>query len=203
MNNQKKVWENIAPSWNIYKKIPSPTVKNFLKQINGNILDLGCGSGRNFLKLKNSKIFAVDFSPKMIKYAKETANKKKINTSLYTMDASKLDFPDNFFNGILCWALLHCIKGKNKRKKILKEIKRTLKPNGKLLISCWGKKSPRLKNQKKECFVPWTIKENFKEKRYTYIYDLSELKKELKDTGFFIEKIWEQRNINAICQKVS
>lgn len=203
MEKQNKVWDKIANSWNKYRKVISPTVKDFLKNSNGKILDLGCGSGRNLIYKKDQEYYCVDFSKKMIELAKKNAKEKKINANFFVMKSNKLNFKDNYFDSVLCWALLHCIDSKEKRKKTLKEIYRVLKPNAKALISTWSNNSPRLKNKPKECFVPWSIKENIKEQRYTYIYDLEELKEDLEDIGFKIEIIWEERNINAICTKVS
>ena len=59
--NQEKVWDTIAPEWEKVRQTPSPTVINFLKDKKGKILDLGCGSGRNFLKNKNYQVYGTDF----------------------------------------------------------------------------------------------------------------------------------------------
>ena len=53
MENQEKVWDNIAEEWHEYKKMPPLNVVNFLKEHSGKILDIGSGSGRNLAKIKN------------------------------------------------------------------------------------------------------------------------------------------------------
>jgi ubiquinone/menaquinone biosynthesis C-methylase UbiE len=201
--NQKTVWNKIAPAWAEYRTVVSPTVKNFLKDKKGKVLDLGCGSGRNFEKKKGRKIYAVDFSEEMLSYAKSEAENKKIDVEFICASSEKLPFEDNYFDSILCWAVMHCVETEEKRKKTISEMYRVLKPNSSALISTWGRNSPKLKDKEKECFVPWASKLEKSQERYTYIYDLDELKKQLEDAGFKIVKIWEERNINAIVQKVS
>jgi len=201
--SEKDVWNEIAPSWNKYKNKPSVTAEDFLRNTRGKVLDLGCGSGRNFVKVKGQELYATDFSEEMIDFAKSRAKKKKMDVNSGVMDAESLLFEDNFFDGVLCFAVLHCIKGEKKRKKVLQEIYRVLKPGGHALISAWGWQSARLRNKGKEDLVPWTVSSDNKVLRYNYIFDLNELEKELKDVGFKIDKLWEERNVNAIVVKSS
>lgn len=212
VENQEKVWDEIAENWNEYRDVPSPTVENFLKNREGKLLDAGCGSGRNFKAIsKDVEVYAVDFSNEMLKLAKKNAKKLKLNASFEKAEVNKLPFDDSIFDSAICIAVLHCIKSKSKRQKAIKELYRVLKKNSEVLISVWGKNSPRLKNQPKECYVSWSVKSNKKfrkgeqdkkQERYTYIYDLEELKKEVLAVGFEIEGIWEERNVNVIARKI-
>lgn len=211
MENQAKVWDEIALKWNEFREVPSPSVVEFLKDKKGKILDLGCGSGRNFSAInKQSEVYGVDFSKEMLKYAEEKAKSLKIKASFEKTKASKLPFEDNFFDCVICVAVLHCIPSKKERISTMEEIYRTLKKNETAFISSWGKNSPRLKGKPKECFVSWVVRsekefrkgeQGVKKERYTYIYDLEELKKEVLGVGFKIENIWEERNVNVIVRK--
>ena len=69
--DQKKLWDNIAPEWTKFKTRPIEHTKEFLKKQTGNVLDLGSGAGRHLQKIKNGKMYLVDFSKEMIKHAKE------------------------------------------------------------------------------------------------------------------------------------
>jgi ubiquinone/menaquinone biosynthesis C-methylase UbiE len=190
---------------------------------------LGCGSGRNFSAMthtsvspagvifnnnsgqkKDVNLYAVDFSGEMIKFADKKAKELKLNAKIEKSESDKLSFEDNFFDSTICVAVLHCIDSKKKRVNTLKEIYRTLKPGSEAFISTWGKNSPRLKGKGKECFVSWSVKNDkesrkgereIKQERYTYVYDLEELEKEVLYAGFKIEKIWEERNVNVIVRK--
>ena len=212
VKDQAKVWDEIAGKWNEFREVPSPTVIEFLKDKHGKILDLGCGSGRNFSAMtKDSELYAVDFSEEMLVHAKEKAEKLGLKVDLVHSYSGKLKFKDNFLDSIICVAVLHCIPTKEERVNTIKEIYRTLKKGSSALISVWGKNSPRLKNKGKECFVSWTVKSDkesrkgekeIKQERYTYVYDLEELKKEVLEAGFKIENIWEERNVNVIVKKL-
>lgn len=201
MENQKKVWDKIAEKWAEYRRETPITVEKFLENKSGKILDLGCGSGRNCIKLnKDEKYYCLDFSSEMLKKAKE--NLKNQNADFILSETDNIPFENNFFDNCICYAVLHCISEKEKRVQTLKEIYRTLKIGGYALISVWGKNSPRLKNKEKECFISWTTENNEKTERYTYVYDLNELKEEIEKMNFKIINIWEERNINVIVQKV-
>jgi len=212
VENQARVWDEIAGKWNEFREVPSPTVIEFLREKRGRILDLGCGSGRNFSAMaQDVDLYAVDFSEEMLVHAKEKAEKLGLKADIIHSYSGKLKFKDNYFDSIICVAVLHCISTKEERVNTIKEIYRTLKKGSSALISVWGKNSPRLKNKGKECFVSWTVKNDkparkgeaeIKQERYTYVYDLEELKKEVLDVGFEIENIWEERNVNVIVKKL-
>lgn len=203
MENQEKTWDKIASKWDDYRKEAFPITKNFLENKGGKILDLGCGSGRNCLKLKkDTTYYCVDFSSEMLKLAEKNLKEKQIKAKFFHTKSNKLPFEDNFFDAIIFYATLHCIETNVERRETLKELFRTLKPKSQALISTWGKNSPRLKNKEKESYMPWTIKESEKVQRFTYIYKLEELKKEIEDIGFKIIEISEDINIHAIVEKI-
>lgn len=205
---QQQVWDKVADKWNAYRTKPPKIVEDFLSQIpkDSKILDLGCGSGRNFKAFNqknNLEIYAQDFSKEMLKHAKVNAKKLKLNIQTVHSPSTKIPFKDNFFDSIICIALLHCLT-LNQTKKTLKELHRVLKPKSKALITVWSRNSKRLRNKPKESFITWTIeKEKLPEKqpRYTYIFEKQELESLLKKSGFKIIKTWEERNINAIIEK--
>jgi len=211
MENQEKVWDEIASNWNKFREVPSPSVIKFLEDKKGKILDLGCGSGRNFSAMKKDvELYAVDFSERMLKFAEEKSEKLGLKFELKKSKTNKIPFEDNFFDSAICIAVLHCIPSKEEKIETMREIYRTLKIGGTAFISVWGRNSPRLKNKGKECFVSWSVKNDkeirkeereIKQERYTYVYDFDELKKEIEGVGFKIEEIWEERNINVIVRK--
>jgi len=203
MMEQEKVWDVAGRPWKDFRVSTPKDVENFLAGKNGKILDVGCGSGRNFLRIDGLDWYGIDFSGVMLKYAKKHAVEKGIGVELAKGSVDELPYEDNFFDYVLFYATLHCVDSAKKRKKSLEEVFRILKSGGEVLISVWGRGSPRLKNKDKECFVPWTVRGgDEKVQRYTYIYDLEELKKDLEDVGFEIVKIWEDVNVNAIVRKV-
>jgi ubiquinone/menaquinone biosynthesis C-methylase UbiE len=107
-----------------------PLVKEIQKSESGRILDVGCGNGNLFRFLPDGKyeLHGIDFSENMIGQAKRNC---KTQASFSVADAEHLPFDDNSFDIIVCNASFHhyiCPDA------VLKEMRRVLKPSGKLLI---------------------------------------------------------------------
>lgn len=197
--SQKEVWNSVAPLWKDYRTKSPDFVKDFLKNKKGNILDLGCGSGRNFSAIKG-KVFAVDFSPEMLKYAKQLAKKLKIKAEFFETEASNLPFKDNFFDSAIYIASLQCIDTEEARQNSLKELFRVLKPGAKALISVWSKNSKALHGRTGKLQIGWA-KDNKQIKRYYFIYEREQLKSALRSKGFKIISVKEDSNIMIVVQK--
>ncbi|MBU1164203.1 class I SAM-dependent methyltransferase [Patescibacteria group bacterium] len=105
---------------------------------NTDILDIGCGSGRTTVPLYNQgyKVIGVDITPEMIETAKQVAKKNNLNIDYRMGDATKLEFGDNTFDGIIFanngWSQ---IPGKASRQQALNEFYRVLKPGGILILT--------------------------------------------------------------------
>ncbi len=185
--NQEQVWDEIAPNWKEVRQVPIKEAVDFLKDAEGNILDLGCGSGRNFVKSKGT-IYGVDFSKRMLTYAKLNAKKKDIKAILIKTEGHKLPFEDNFFDRAIFIATLHCITSKEKREQALRELLRVMKPKSRALITVWNKAQPKFKEEKKEVLRGWSFNgERFE--RYYYLYDKKELVSLVNKVGFKIIKV--------------
>lgn len=197
--NQKEIWDSIAVPWKTFRVKPIKETQEFLKDKSGNVLDLGCGSGRNFMKIKGT-IYGVDFSEKMLKHAKEYAEKNKIKVRLIKSDAVNLPFKKNFFDAGIFVAVLHCISNEEDREKSLKELLRVLKPNAEALISVWDYNQKKFKNKDKESFISWGY-EGKKYQRYYYLYEKDEFLNLLKNIGFKILKIMDKSNSFGLYSK--
>lgn len=102
----------------------------FFKNV-GHILDIGCGGGRTSFSLASlgNKVTAIDLSPSLIKAAKERLVKEPANIEFFVKDARHLDYPDNYFDGIVfSFNGIGYIVRKEGKVRFLKEVKRTLKP---------------------------------------------------------------------------
>jgi len=186
--NQEQVWDSIAEDWRKFRERTPTEVEDFLKSKRGRVLDIGCGSGRNFIENKKIVFYGVDFSEKMLNFAKQNAKKRKIKAKLFKSKAQALPFKDNFFDSAIFISTLHCIDTKEKRKKALAELYRVMKPDSEAMISIWNKKAKKnIPRESKEGFVIWR-KGDRKLERYYYFYDEKELKKDLEECGFKIMK---------------
>jgi len=67
------------------------------------ILDIGCGSGRTTFPLfeKGFNVIGIDITPEMIDIAKKIALSKNLQIDFRIGDATKLEFPDNYFDGAI------------------------------------------------------------------------------------------------------
>jgi len=198
MESQKKVWDKIAKEWYKFKTIPAKHTLEFLRNKTGNVLDLGSGAGRHLVKIENGKMYLVDFSKEMIELAKKKAKEKKIYAEFFVSDLTKFPFDDDFFDSAICISALHCVEGKENRKKSIKELFRVLKPGAEAEIGVWNIKSKRFKNAPKEKFVKWRDKGA----RYYYLYDEDEIHELFKETGFKIKSTHNsEMMINFVAEK--
>lgn len=191
--NQEKVWNGIAKVWKGYRKHTLSEARNFLKNKRGKVLDLGCGSGRNFIKAENIEFYGVDFSKEMLNFAKKRIDKDKINVTLKKSEANDLPFENDFFDSAICISVIHCLENEKKREKALKELSRVLKPNAEAMISVWNKNQERFKNSEKEIWISWKVNENIFE-RYYYLYEKEEFLDLLKKVGFEILEVLENED---------
>ncbi|MEM1513907.1 MAG: class I SAM-dependent methyltransferase [Candidatus Thermoplasmatota archaeon] len=192
MNN----WDKIAKDFDATRKFPWKECLDFIKNINGICLDLGCDGGRHLLPItKKCLAVGADISFSMLEIAKE----KVKDAFLVCCDARNLPFLDETFDNALFIATLHNIEGKEGRRKALKELRRVLKKDGKALISVWAKWQDRFifhfikkflkKGEHGDILIPW--KKNGEEiMRFYHLYSRREFKKDLKESGFKIEKAW-------------
>ena len=180
--NQKQVWNQIAPEWHEFKKLPAESTIEFLKKQKGKILDFGSGSGRHLIKIPNAKIYELDFSQKMIELAKEKAKEKKIESEFVVSSMTKTPYEDNFFDSAICISALHCLKSQD-QKKAIKELYRILKPKAKAFIGVWNKNSKRFKKVKtNEKMIGWRDLG----KRYYYLFSEAEVHNLFEKAGFEI-----------------
>lgn len=106
------------------------------------VLDLGCGEGRHvhgLYLLGDLDIVGVDLNEGSLKKAADglatlpkPANDETGKVAFQTGDATALDFADNSFDAIICSEVLEHLPDYDAA---LKEIRRVLKPDGKLCIS--------------------------------------------------------------------
>ncbi|MBI2233018.1 MAG: class I SAM-dependent methyltransferase [Candidatus Aenigmarchaeota archaeon] len=184
--NQRHVWNVLASPWKAYRRRVWPETKQFLGSRSGLILDLGCGSGRNFERV-NGKIVGLDFSENMLKFAKQCKKERNIDAGLVCGNLTSLPFEDETFDAAIYISTLQCIEGKQNRKKALKELHRVLRKNSELLLTCWNRDQPRFRG-KREDSIPWSV-EGKKLMRYYYLFGQKELQKLLESAGFEIMEL--------------
>jgi len=107
---------------------------------NESVLDIGCGDGKLTIEIAkrvpDGYVVGIDNSEEMISFARKTFPKDKYpNVDWQLMNATEIDF-DNEFDAAYSNAVLHWIKD---HIAILRGVKRSLKPGGRILFQMAGK----------------------------------------------------------------
>ena len=100
---------------------------------NGRLLDVGCGTGRAVMALSQLgyKVVGIDLSLPMLLAGRELSDEAELSTA----DLLQLPFQDQPFGAILMFfgALQH-IPGRHQRQQALAELRRVIRPEGRLVI---------------------------------------------------------------------
>jgi demethylmenaquinone methyltransferase/2-methoxy-6-polyprenyl-1,4-benzoquinol methylase len=100
------------------------------------VLDAASGTGDFALEFKkitgdSGKVAAVDFSNEMLDVLRIKSEKMKLDIECYRQDVSAMDFPDNYFD---IASIGYGVRNFDNPVKVLSEIARVLKNNGKIVI---------------------------------------------------------------------
>lgn len=154
------------------------------------LLDVGCGTGEilNTLanKYKSAKLYGLDISPEMINVAKRKNKSKKIN--YICGDSEKIPFEDNTFDILITSESFHHYPNS---REVLKEFKRVIKPNGKLIL-CDMYRPIIIRN-----FMNFMF--NFTKTGDVKIYTKNEIFNLLKDYNYK-DITWEKYYSSFICE---
>jgi len=199
--NQEEIWNGIANPWKTYVVKRLPIVEEFLVGKKGKVIDLGCGNGRNMIPSKKIKYYGVDFSEGQLKHAEYRIKKEKINGILFKQDGSDLSFfKNNMFDYGLFMATLHCIEGKENRKKVLYEFYRVLRNKSEALISVWNSEDKRFDKVSRDIYMSWK-EDRIPYMRYYYLYKKKEFLNLLEKTGFEILEFYDAREHDRFSKK--
>lgn len=124
----------ISPVRKVFVKLHSSSrnlklVKNMLKE-NDKVLDVGCGLGftGEYLSRKGFSVTGVELDPGLVKRVKKYAS-----YDLDNQNAAELPYENASFDSAILMYVLHHIPTEH-HKKVLSEISRILKKNGKLIM---------------------------------------------------------------------
>ena len=97
------------------------------------VLDYGCGSGRLgiYFSLHGADVRAFDLSAEGIKVAQNAARRYGVSAEFEQMDAEELSYPDNFFDVVAGFGVLHHVI---KYRGAASHLHRVLKPGGQALF---------------------------------------------------------------------
>ncbi len=170
MKNQKvveKIYEKFGPYYNfVFGKLlfqeGRETAIEFLElKEKAKVLEVGVGTGLTLpLYPRDCKVVGVDLSESMLKEAQELILKKKLkNASVKIMDATKLEFPDNSFDGVLGNLF---ISATSYPEEALLEMKRVCKPGGMIVLMNHFKSENPVVGAVESAFNPVAVSLGFK-----------------------------------------
>jgi ubiquinone/menaquinone biosynthesis C-methylase UbiE len=107
------------------------------------VLDVGCGTGSLAIAAKRQvgptgSVCGLDASPEMIARAEMKARRAKVDVGFKNAFAQSLPFPDAKFDVVLTTIMLHHLP-KEARRQLAGEIRRVLKPGGRVLAIDFGR----------------------------------------------------------------
>lgn len=157
-------------------------IQQIKKQLFESVLDIGCGTGAMLSMIisdyKDVQACGIDLSEKMIQKSAELLGQR---VKLVVGDSDNLPWVDNSFDLVVCNSSFHHFP---EPLKVLEEIKRVLKPNGRIIIAdpWWSEPKRFLINS----FLRSPV--NFLGD--VRIYSEPEFRKMLTDSGF-MSTSWE------------
>jgi ubiquinone/menaquinone biosynthesis C-methylase UbiE len=134
---QRRVWDKHAPS---YDRSMGLTEKLFFgdgrswacSQASGDVLEVAVGTGRNLpFYPATVRLTGIELSPAMLAIARRRAQELGRQVDFREGDAQALDFPDASFDTVVCTLSLCSIPDADKA---VAEMKRVLRPGGRLLL---------------------------------------------------------------------
>jgi len=149
MNEWKTFFNhNYAPQYEkeVFTQNTTQEVNFIIEELNvpegSHILDVGCGTGRHAIALAQNgyRVTGVDISPAMLNEARKSAAKLGVDIILIESDAQEISFSQEFDAAIcLCEGALSLLGSEDDPYehdvKILENIFRSLKPNGRFITT--------------------------------------------------------------------
>ncbi|MDA3840287.1 MAG: methyltransferase [Patescibacteria group bacterium] len=213
-NNYEDVAEHFSET---RKKYIWPELKNLANTVkeDSTMLDLGCGNGR-LIEAFDKKVnyYGIDQSEKLIKLAKERHPGNSFSVgdalNLNTFDFKKNNIPSKY-DYIFAIAILQHIPTEEKRINLIRGLKNTLNPGGRIIFSNWNMwEIPKYRKLIYKTFLLKYLGKNnldfgdiifdWKDSsgkttghRYYHAFTKRELKSIFTKAGFKIEKLYKDK----------
>lgn len=182
IDNVKNVYDIIAPEFNQTRGYYWQPISVFINELPNNslIYDIGCGNGRN-MTYTNHTFIGIDNCQKFVDICKN----KGLDAICNNMTDIQLQSDSADF--IICVASFHHLANKENRIKSLLEMKRLIKPGGKILITIWSKIQPKKTRVNFDNYGDNIVYWKNKHPRYYYIFAIDEITELFNEVGLHIE----------------
>jgi tRNA (uracil-5-)-methyltransferase TRM9 len=220
-----KFYQDFGSAFAATRRRIQPGIHRLLEEMpaGGGWLDIGCGSGTLAAawaaKQPHGDYLGLDFSASLLEEARKTIAKtdqaSAAQIKFIQTDLGDPDWPDQLegrsFNGIMAFAVLHHLPGRQTRQRLMRQIRSFLKPGGLFYHSEWQfQHSPRLMARRQPWKMAGIDPEHIEpgdtlldwrhalpgqaEKiglRYVHLFDLDELNELAFNAGFKITHTFE------------
>jgi len=112
-------------------------------EIQGTVLDVGCGTGENslFLAAKGHEVWGIDSAPLAIEKAKLKARERHAKVRFLVHDALDLSDMGRVFDSVIDSGLFHVLSDEE-RVAYSRGLAKVLKPGGRYFVLCFSDKEP-------------------------------------------------------------
>jgi ubiquinone/menaquinone biosynthesis C-methylase UbiE len=182
-----------------------------------NVLDAGCGFGQWLFPLAqlNANVSACDVAGERLIIADKICQAIKPKPVLKNCRLESLDFPQNAFDGVFCYGVVHATEWR----KSISEFSRVLKKDGKLYLTanglgwylhCWKNQPNKTQDYDPRFVAARALLNTVAYERYSHLEDATsgliieqeDLVKQLKDAGFLVENVAAEGTINLGRKKI-
>jgi ubiquinone/menaquinone biosynthesis C-methylase UbiE len=137
----------LSPAWfrqiEAYRYATEPyihSIAQFTRHSGSTVLEVGVGAGTDHVQWARARArcYGVDLTQKAIDTTEAHLSLYGLQSSLHRIDAETLPFPNNFFDVVYSWGVIHHSASPER---IVAEIRRVLKPGGTFLGMMYGRHS--------------------------------------------------------------
>ncbi len=132
-----------TPPWDIGEPQPEFVRLSEAEEIQGTILDVGCGTGENSLYFAGlgHEVWGVDSSPRAIRKANAKARKRRVKVTFLEHDALHLKSIKRVFDTAIDSGLFHVFSDEE-RPLFANSLSSVLRPGGTYHMMCFSEKEP-------------------------------------------------------------
>ena len=136
----ESIYTGKAP-WDIGR--PQKAFVEVADQVQGSVLDAGCGTGENalFFAQRDHRVVGIDFLEFPIQEAQRKANDRGLRAEFICMDALTLKTFDRKIDSVIDSGLFHCFSDDD-RSRYVEGLAHVAKPGGRLFLMCFSDGEP-------------------------------------------------------------